>query len=334
MKQINKYSKSWIGRGGQRGGMTIFSAALILILMTMVLVYATRVSIFESRISGNEVRQKEAFHVAEAALEQNVMYLLSNANVLLSSREDAFPDGTAGSFGKDGWFATGNTKWYSCAGKQGTPHPCGGDVLVPNSAFYFDDDGDLATIDSLPVNQSDFPTGSTARINALMCVVDLNTPTGECLPDIPVTAAEEANSRLVITLLAYGYSDCTDIDKISTCTGEATIAMPLSTFKQLSGAPALPLVAKGTVPLDGTFEVVGNPNGGGVGVPLTTWVESIEAQPPIPGPMHGDAIAPPKVRSVWSKLPMSSRPSSASAETSSPSRPPASAVTVSRCESM
>ncbi len=93
MKNVNKYTKSWIGHGGQRGGLTIFSAALILILMTLVLIYATRVSVYETRVSGNEVRQKEAFHVAEAAIEQVKMYLLANTNVIVSSRDNAFRTG-------------------------------------------------------------------------------------------------------------------------------------------------------------------------------------------------------------------------------------------------
>ena len=57
MKQRHGYDKNRIGPNGQRGGLTIFSAALILILMTIVLVYATRVSVYETRVSANEVRQ-------------------------------------------------------------------------------------------------------------------------------------------------------------------------------------------------------------------------------------------------------------------------------------
>jgi Tfp pilus assembly protein PilX len=61
MQQNSSKIKYWNSRFNQRGGLTIFSAILILILMTTVLVYATRSSVFESRISGNEVKQKEAF---------------------------------------------------------------------------------------------------------------------------------------------------------------------------------------------------------------------------------------------------------------------------------
>lgn len=277
MKQIHKYGNSWIGNGGQGGGLTVFSAVLILMLMTIVLVYATRVSIFETRISGNEVRQKEAFNVAEAALGQGMMYVLSNANVVVSSRADVFEDGTADSFTKDGWFANGNVRWQACPTTLSTTqlvsHPCGGNLQATEGAFYYDTDGDTSTVETLPINEIDFPTGSTARMSAIMCFVDLANPTGVCVAG-PTTSTEEKNTTLVVTLLSYGYSDCTDTTDISTCIGEATVAMPISSYKRLSGAPGVPLVAKATVPLDGTFEVVGNPNGGGVGVPLSIWKDA------------------------------------------------------------
>ena len=272
MKDVNKYGKSRMGHGGQRGGLTIFSAVLLLILMTIVLVYATRVSVFESRTSGNEVRQKEAFDVAEAAAGQGMMFLLANTNVVLSSREDAFPDGTAGSFTRDGWLSASGTRWALCPTTPAATHPCGGDIPAKAGSYYYDTDGDTGTIESLPVNDQDFPDGTTARISALMCFIDLDNTASDCGGPVG-TATEESGISLVVTLLAYGYSDCTDPDTVSTCTGEATVALPLGSDKKLSGSPSVPLVAKSTLPLDGTFEVVGNPNGGGVGVTLTTWMD-------------------------------------------------------------
>jgi hypothetical protein len=274
MKNVNKYTKSRIGHGGQRGGLTIFSAALILILMTLVLVYATRVSVYETRVSGNEVRQKEAFHVAEAAIDQGIMYFLANANLVVSSRENVFPDGTSGSFSRDGWLPpSSGAKWVACPTNPDITHPCGGAVPAKAGSYYYDLDPSSATVDSLPINNLDFPTGTTAKVSALMCVVDLTNPTSDCGVG-GGTAEDEANSSLVVTLLGYGYSDCTDVTTVTSCTGRATVAVPLGTDRKFTGSPAVPLVSKSTTPLDGTFEVVGNPNGGGVGVPLTTWIDA------------------------------------------------------------
>ncbi len=264
--------RNGIAGRGERGGLTIFTAVLVLILMTSMLVYATRVGLFESRVSGNELRQKEAFNVAEAAVSQGIMYLLSNASVVLSSRADVFPDGSG--FTRDGWFAAGNIRWQPCPSTPAATHPCGGDVPAVTGSYFYDTDGDTSTIESLAVNTADFPTGATARLTALLCFVDLADPAAGVCAGEPTSSTEEANASLVLTLLGYGYSDCTDPDLVTTCTGEAQVALPISNFKKLSGSPAVPLVTKSTFPPTGTAEVVGNPNGGGIGVPLTSWINN------------------------------------------------------------
>ena len=172
MKQLQNYGTSRFGSSGQRGGLTIFTAVLVLILMTLMLVYATRVSVYETRVSGNEVRQKQAFHVAEAAVDQGIMYVLSNASLILSNKVDPFADG------RNGWFSAGNTKWAPCPSPAADTHPCGGGVAATANSFYYDTDGDTATIESLPVGTIDFPPGSNARLSALLCYInDITNPT-------------------------------------------------------------------------------------------------------------------------------------------------------------
>jgi hypothetical protein len=287
MKHNLNHCRNGIAGKAERGGLTIFTAVLVLILMTVMLVYATRVSLFESRVSGNELRQKEAFNVAEAAVDQGVMYLLSNASLVLSTRADVFPDGSG--FTRDGWFAAGNVRWQPCPVTPAASHPCGGDVPAVAGSYFYDTDGDVSTIESLyiydadddrltvelpGINTNDFPTGTTARLSALLCFVDLANPAAGTCAASPTSSTEESSSSLVLTILAYGYSDCTDPDLVTTCTGEATVALPISNFRKLSGSPAVPLVTKSTFPPQGTAEVVGNPNGGGVGVPLTSWINN------------------------------------------------------------
>ncbi len=159
-----------------------------------------------------------------------------------------------------------------CPSSPAATHPCGGEVPAKPGSYYYDTDANTATIESLPIELTDMPVGSTARMSALMCFVDL-ADTGANCGGPGSTVEAEANAALAITLMGYGYSDCTDINTLSTCTGRATIARPVGTDRKLGGTPSVPLVAKSTVPLDGTFEVVGNPNGGGEGVPLTTWMD-------------------------------------------------------------
>jgi hypothetical protein len=205
------------------------------------------------------------------------MFLLSNANLVLSDRVNEFPDGTE--FTRDGWLATGNTKWALCPdmGSWGEAqikvHPCGGEVLATAGSFYYDTDGDTSTVESLLINEAGFPAGATARMTALMCFVDLDNPTDPC-QTAPKSEDDENNASLVLTLLAYGYSDCSDTTSIATCNAEATVSLPVSSFKSLEGNPLVPLTSKSTFPPTGTAEVVGNPNAGGVGVPLTVWINA------------------------------------------------------------
>jgi len=278
MKHIQNHGRNRIAGRGERGGMTIFTAVLVLILMTVMLVYATRVSLFESRVSGNELRQKEAFNVAEAAVDQGIMYLLSNSDLVLSTRADVFPDGSG--FTRDGWFATGNSRWMLCPTTPAATHPCGGDVPAVAGSYFYDTDGNANTVETLAVNATDFPTGTTARLSALLCFIDLANPGAGTCAGAPTSTTEESEASIMLTLLAYGYSDCTDPDLVTTCTGEATVALPVSSYKKLSGSPAVPLVTKSTFPPQGSAEIVGNPNGGGVGVPLTSWINNNSACSP------------------------------------------------------
>ena len=272
MKKFQRFGSKNIGGSGERGSLTIFTAIMVLILMTLMVVYATRVSVFETKDSGNEVRQKEAFQVAEAAVDQGIMYFQSNAAKILSARENVFPDGTG--FTGDGWFVAGNARWALCTAAKVVlaNHPCGGAVPSPVGSFYYDDPATNTGVDSLPINEVGFPTGTTARMSAVMCFVGLSNPGAGTCGGTPMTVEDEVDATLVVTLMAYGYSDCTNTASPSTCTAKSTVAMPVSNYKKLAGAPTVPLVTKSIFPPSGTAEIVGNPNGGGIGVPISVWV--------------------------------------------------------------
>ena len=72
----------------QRGALTMFSAVLILILLTEMVFYAAQVGVFEQRKSGNELRQKQAFHAAEVGIQQAHAYLLARASDITSLGTD------------------------------------------------------------------------------------------------------------------------------------------------------------------------------------------------------------------------------------------------------
>ena len=93
----------------QKGGLTIFSAVILLSLLTLMLGYSTRVQQSEQRVSANEYRQKLAFHAAESAADQVLEYMLANSLRILSADVDAIPDGSGST--RPGWFEAGAGVW-------------------------------------------------------------------------------------------------------------------------------------------------------------------------------------------------------------------------------
>lgn len=261
--------------GYQRGGLTIFSAIILLSLLTLMLLYSTRVQQSEQRVSANEYRQKLAFHAAESAADQVVEYMLANASRIISAEPAAMPDGSGGT--RPGWFDAIEGVWSPCPDTISATHPCGGAIPAGNlSTSYYYDSRDTATtgkFDSMPIDLSMLPAESTARASAVFCQVDPANPTGGCM-SAPGAGDNVARALFVVTVLAYGYADCTDIMDTDTCRVSAHLAVPLTSFNFTRGSPPVPLTTRTTFPPTGTAEIVPNPNAGGVGVPVSVWANA------------------------------------------------------------
>jgi len=85
----------------QQGAVTLVVSVVLLIAVTLVVMYAARVGIQDQRISGNEIRHKEAFANAEAGLDEAAAYLRANP---------ALHNGDAA----DGWVACGGSTAFPC----------------------------------------------------------------------------------------------------------------------------------------------------------------------------------------------------------------------------
>jgi len=263
--------------GRQRGAVTMFSAILILILLTEMLIYAVQVGVFEQRKSGNEMRQKQAFHAAETGIQHAQEYLL--ANVLDLVTQDA-----------DGWLSTASGRWVPCPALTGKgEHPCYGEPVeaLRDASYYysFDDpaaavgaaliDVRIQTDDVLPARPEGADPTETVTVNALLCL--LNIDRGAVPPNPPVQGCLDKDdpnmnpTYFVVTLLARGQAEC---DANGDCAAEALVAQKLGSFGPLSGAggPGVPLTSRSTFPPNGTAEIVPNPDAGGEGVPISSWL--------------------------------------------------------------
>jgi Tfp pilus assembly protein PilX len=252
-------------RNRQTGGMTIFTAILVLIVLTLMIFYAARVGRFEQSISANEVRQKSAFHAAEEAVEQGLEYVKANSSLMLSNAVGGHPDGSGGT--RDGW-AVG--KWTLCttANIASLSHPCGGQLPMRANSYYYNDA--TTGFDITGIISASALEGVTSRLTANMCKVDLGDP-GNC---VPFGTATPGGTFMIVTLMGYGYSDCEDPDDTTTCQGAAAVSKPVGNWKALGGSPTVPLVTRSVFPPNGTAYVVPNPNGGGVGVPISAWINN------------------------------------------------------------
>ena len=263
----------------QSGVVTTFTGVMILVLLTLMMFFAIRVGIFEQRVSANEMRQKEAFHAAEAGINYAKEFIRANGKYVASSVLDL------GANLEDGWLAgTSDQRWQRCSEWAAAnsknlltdkgSHPCFGESIPAQRAnsYYYSFNGT-----ELPVNTTDDITGDTEQVavEALLCVLDVvsdaDVPVQGCVTDPASALGIGDGTYFMVTLLARGEADC---DNDGVCTAEALVSEQVSNFGAAAGGntPNVPLTTKNSFPPSGTAEVVANPNAGGVGVPVTVWM--------------------------------------------------------------
>jgi Tfp pilus assembly protein PilX len=275
-------------RHGQKGAITMISAVLILILLTEMMIYAVHTGVFEQRKSGNELRQKIAFNMADSAIQEAKQFMLINSVLISSSKADLLPDGT------DGWLAnTGEKRWVSCAGITDQTHPCFAEsnAAMRAASYYYS----FNNANTLPLNPEALALlaaggdSSTDKVTlyALLCMLDLDRTRDPVVQGCTTDAAKQDGRYFLVTLAARGEADC--LDNGTNCKAEALVSDKIGSFGPGGGdgGPGVPLAARTAVPLLGTVEIVPNPNGGGVGVPISTWINANAACP-----TNGDPINP------------------------------------------
>jgi hypothetical protein len=276
---IYQTNRKSVSRKNQKGAVTMFSAILILILLTEMIIYAVQVGVFEQRKSGNELRQKIAFHTADSAIQHAKEFLLANSIFVASGETELVPivDGKGDIVGyKPGWLSAGTDRWTLCAGAYETDtthsHPCWAESvpdLRDNSYFYNFNDSDILVAN--PV----VGTGpnETVTLHALLCMLDIDRDADPVVQGCTTNPGLHDSRYFLVTLLARGQADCNNnVD----CTAEALISEKIGSFGPGGGdgGPGAPLTTKSTLPESGDTDIVTNPNGGGVGVPVSVWIDA------------------------------------------------------------
>jgi len=267
----------------------MFTAVLILILLTEMVIYAVHTGVFEQRKSSNEMRQKQAFHIADSAIQEAKIFLLKNSILVSSDEDNLVPiDIDAGTF-HDGWLPPSpGARWSRCsaAGLSGTSgsHPCFAEPVADlrDDMYFYEFGGSNA----LPLNPPALGAASATEqvtLHALLCMLDLDRSADPVVQGCATSAADQDNRYFLVTLVARGQADC-DAGGAN-CKAEALVSEKVGSFGPggSSGGPGVPLTARTSVPLSGTVEIVPNPNGGGIGVPVSTWANTNDACPPPAG---------------------------------------------------
>ncbi len=281
-------------RARQQGALTMMTAVLVLLVMTLMIFYSARTGLFEQRTSGNEASSKLAFHAAEAGIDHAIEFLLANTAMINSASEDVRTDGT------DGWLSTAGQRWHKCSEHTADyddetsateiAHPCRGessDARRSASYFYFFDDPDQTGEDQYAIQMDSnrfLGDGQRVDVYALLCRMVIDN--SAAVPFSRCAYHDESGmgglDKVMVTLLARGSSDCfenPDSGALS-CRGQALVVEPVSNFSALNGPPpSVPLTARSTMPDSGSSTILTNPNAGGMGVPISVWAASQNACP-------------------------------------------------------
>jgi len=267
-------------------------AVVLLLLAGIMTVLAMNVGIFEQRSTANDIRAKAVSQIAEAGLAQGAEYLLRQHPEMLV----AFPATTA--------------IWTPC-GPSETTFPCGAVSDAP-----YDDDANAATGSVSRRGTMYRLTNSGASIASLdASLVSRMLPMSTTIGNVgsgfqvaygvaPVAcfaakrvAGEAANSPIRCASGASGAAEASErrivtFVSVASMVGEnarATLTQTVGRYPLLGdpvGAP--PIVASGSINVNGGIQIVTNPNAGGTGVPVSVWTRKNVTKTGTPNTCYSD----------------------------------------------
>lgn len=244
----------------QQSGAVLLIAIMLLLLASLLSVFALRVGVFEQRTSGNELRARLVRQVADGGLSEAMELLKARPNLrstknnweLCPANDVTFPCGAVSD-------ANGRGMYRFVGGSSGA------------NVFNSDASTDVFDIRMLPLtNRFSTVNNPTAGgsggfnisygVGAVICWVEKADAAGlECASD-----PASASSTYLVTLVSVA-----DVPGESSRVTVTKTVGGYSLFNNPSGKP--PIVASGSVDVTGTLQIVGNPNGGGPGVPVSIW---------------------------------------------------------------
>lgn len=277
-------------RHRQRGAISLITALIFLVALSLITVAGSRVAMVQHRIAANNTRADAAFSAANAGLQAAQMYLLANRSVLASSDTGGWMSGSGSTL-----------VWTSCVAGSTTP-PCGDGSQniygagwqyygpIPNlpdlpgeyqyQAWYLSDtlNSDpaytpytgclnLSLASTLPIvgpltgavlSSVNTVLGSMSSVLQSLLGIPLPLGLGSniCLPinfsQLPVVAPpSKVNPGIDVVAQASSASDTTG--------AVAHLRVTLQRISIFNHQPIAGIMAKGTVDLTGDIRIWGNP---------------------------------------------------------------------------
>lgn len=230
-------------RSSRQRGSALTIAILILLLLTIAVFVAMPAMLGEQRASGNDMRAKIAQHVADAGLSHGREIMrIKGAEWIPSGKQ---PVGAG---------------WTRCLATN-TQFPCGAIKAGIRANHYYRGTSLPATL-TFPAPGKMYASSSvgafngTYEVGVVMCRMKAdNTCT---------TVDADTTGTSLFTVVSRGAVDGEN--------ATATVTETIGTFRILEAPSEIPpFVASGAVQGVGNATIVGNPNGGGFGIPLTLW---------------------------------------------------------------
>lgn len=230
-------------RGARQGGSALIIAILVLLLLTIAVFVAMPAMLGEQRASGNETRAKIAQHVADAGLShgREIMRIKGAEWIPIAKQ----PVGAG---------------WTRCLAAN-VQFPCGAIKAGIRANHYYRGASLPATL-TFPAPGKMYASSSvgafngTYEVGVVMCRMKAdNTCT---------TVDADTTGTSLFTVVSRGAVDGEN--------ATATVTETIGTYRIIEAPNEIPpFVASGAVQGVGNATIVGNPNGGGFGIPLTLW---------------------------------------------------------------
>jgi hypothetical protein len=239
-----------------RGVITIYTCVMVLLLMASLLTYATYASMTEQRASADELRQKQAFHAAQAGIDIAGEWFRTQTLLVNADAENILGN-------LDGFLYPGAERWTKCADvdyQSDKTHPCWGD---PNDqrrpyVYFYNYNGST----QLPIDTNILGSDVDVEVEALLCFIFLEDLdilqglTSEILGCQILEGLLVDSSKFMITLLSRGQADCNN----GHCGAQSLISQTVTNFSvgAQTSTPAVPLVTGGPLPTTGLLQLAAN----------------------------------------------------------------------------